>query len=340
MYKPPYTITEKILELIVSISEKIGEINANHLYKPATELRKKNRIKTIQSSLEIEGNTLTEEQITALLENKRVIAPQKDILEVQNAIKVYEQLNTFNPYQLKNLEKAHSVLMNGLIDNAGKLRTTNVGIVKGSKVEHISPNGTMVNGLMKNLFEYLKKDKDLTLIKSCVFHYELEFIHPFVDGNGRMGRLWQTLILMQQYPVFEYLPIESLIKQRQSEYYSKLSESDKKGNSTPFIEFMLGVVSDSLDGLLQSQNKTLNTQDRILLFKEKTGKNKFSRKDYLQNFKNISAPTASRDLKWAAEQGILSKLGEQRLTEYQFRACLKIKCENDYQGNYRQKSRV
>lgn len=317
--KPPYTITDKILVLVASISEKIGEINASHLYKPATELRKKNRIKTIQSSLEIEGNTLTEEQITALLENKRVIAPQKDILEVQNAIKVYEQLRQFNPYQLKDLVKAHSVLMNGLIDNPGKLRTTNVGIVKGSKVEHIAPNGTMVNGLMKDLFDYLKKDNDLILIKSCVFHYEFEFIHPFTDGNGRMGRLWQTLILMQQYPVFEYLPVESLIKQKQNEYYNKLSESDKKGNSTPFVEFMLGIISESLDGLLQSQSVTLHTEDRIRLFKDKIGKNKFSRKDYMQSFKNISAPTASRDLKWATEQDLLYKFGTLRLTEYQFK---------------------
>ncbi|WP_176138725.1 Fic family protein [Elizabethkingia meningoseptica] len=317
--KPPYTITDKILALVASISEKIGEINASHLYKPATELRKKNRIKTIQSSLEIEGNTLTEEQITALLENKRVIAPQKDILEVQNAIKVYEQLNQFNPYQLKDLIKAHAVLMNGLIDNPGKLRTTNVGIVKGSKVEHLAPSGTMVNGLMKDLFDYLKKDNDLILIKSCVFHYEFEFIHPFIDGNGRMGRLWQTLILMQQYPVFEYLPVESLIKQQQNEYYNKLSESDKKGNSTPFIEFMLGIISQSLDTLLQSQSITLHTEDRILLFKEKIGKNTFSRKDYMQSFKNISAPTASRDLKWAVDQNLLSKSGTLRLTEYQFK---------------------
>lgn len=317
--KPPYQITDKILVLVASISEKIGEINATHLYKPTTELRKRNRIKTIQSSLEIEGNALTEEQITALLENKRVIAPKKDILEVQNAIKVYDKLNEFNPYKLKDLEKAHSILMNSLIENAGKLRTANVGIVKDSKVEHIAPSGTMVNGLMKDLFDYLKKDKDLTLIKSCVFHYEFEFIHPFLDGNGRMGRLWQTLILMQQYPVFEYLPIESLIKQKQDEYYSKLSESDKKGNSTPFIEFMLGVILEALEELLQSQNKTLHTEDRILLFKEKTGNNRFSRKDYLQSFKNISAPTASRDLKWAVEQGILTKFGEQRLTEYQFK---------------------
>jgi Fic family protein len=317
--KPPYTITNKIIALVASISEKIGEINASHLYKPATELRKKNRIKTIQSSLEIEGNTLTEEQITALLENKRVIAPQKDILEVQNAIKVYEQLNSFNPFQLKDLKKVHAILMYGLIENAGKLRRTNVGIVKGSKVEHIAPSGTMVNGLMKDLFEYLKKYNDLILIKSCVFHYEFEFIHPFLDGNGRMGRFWQTLILIQQYPVFEFLPVESLIKQKQSDYYNKLSESDKKGNSTPFIEFMLEIILESLDGLLQSQSVTLHTEDRIRLFAAKISKNKFSRKEYMQHFKNISAPTASRDLKWAVEQNLLAKLGALRLTEYQFK---------------------
>lgn len=317
--KPPYTITDTILNLVASISEKIGEINASHLYKPTTELRKKNRIKTIQSSLEIEGNTMTEEQITALLENKRVIAPQKDILEVQNAIKVYEQLRMFNPYKLKDLEKAHSILMSGLIDKAGKLRTSNVGIVKGSKVEHIAPSGNIVNVLMKDLFEYLKKDNDLILIKSCVFHYEFEFIHPFIDGNGRMGRLWQTLILMQQYPVFEFLPVESLIKQNQEEYYGKLSESDKSGNSTPFVTFMLRLILEALEQLLKSQNKTLSTEERIELFKEKVGDARFGRKDYLQNFKNISAPTASRDLKWAVDNGILIKFGEQRLTEYHFK---------------------
>ncbi|NML59459.1 Fic family protein [Chryseobacterium cheonjiense] len=316
--KPPY-ITKKILKLIASISEKIGEINANHLHKPNTELRKKNRIKTIQSSLEIEGNTLTEEQITALLENKRIIAPAKDILEVQNAIEVYNDLKIFNPNKIKDLESAHSVLMKNLVENAGKFRTTNVGIVKGSKVEHLAPGGAMVKGLMNDLFNYLKNDKDLILIKSCVFHYEFEFIHPFTDGNGRMGRLWQTLILMQQYPVFEYLPVESLIKENQQEYYNKLSESDKAGQSTPFIEFMLSIILQSLEQVLQSQNIILSVKDRIFLFKEKIGNKKFSRKDYLQNFKNISAPTASRDLKWAADENILMKSGEQRTTEYQFK---------------------
>jgi len=316
--KPPYQLTDKILRLIASISERIGEINSTHLYKPPTELRKKNRIKTIKFSLEIEGNTLTEAQITALLDNKRVLAPKKDIIEVQNAIAVYEQLNSFNPFQLKDLEKAHAILMNGLIEQAGRIRTKNVGIVKGSKVEHIAPDGSIVNGLMKDLFRYLKNDADLILIKSCVFHYEFEFIHPFLDGNGRMGRLWQTLILMQQYPVFEFLPVERLIKLRQAEYYGKLSESDKKGHSTPFIEFMLEILLEALDELLQSQTITLHTEDRIRLFEDKIGKNKFSRKDYLIHFKTISAPTASRDLKWAVDQGILMKFGAQRLTEYQF----------------------
>lgn len=316
--KPPYQITDKILKLVVAISEKLGEINATHLYKPPTELRKKNRIKTIQSSLEIEGNTLTEEQITALLDNKRVLAPEKDIIEVQNAIKVYDKLNELNPYQLKDLEKAHGILMNGLIDNAGKLRTSNVGIVKGSKVEHIAPSGAMVKGLMNDLFNYLKTDEDIVLVKSCVFHYEFEFIHPFLDGNGRMGRLWQTLILMQKYPVFEYLPIESLIKANQDTYYKVLSQSDKTGTSTPFIAFMLAIILQSLENLLTTQNRTLTTPDRIELYKGLIGTKEFSRKDYLMNFKEISEATASRDLKWGTEQNILLKSGDKRLTKYQY----------------------
>lgn len=316
--KPPYQITDNILKLVVAISERLGEINATHLYKPPTELRKKNRIKTIQSSLEIEGNKLTEEQITALLENKRVIAPQKDILEVQNAIKVYEQLRTFNPSKLKDLEKAHAILMHGLIEDAGKLRTKNVGIVKGSKVEHLAPSGDMIKGLINDLFDYLKTDKDILLIKSCVFHYEFEFIHPFLDGNGRMGRLWQTLILMQQYPVFEFLPVESLIKENQEAYYKVLSISDKSGHSTPFIEFMLNIILQALRNLLKTQNRTLTMQDRIELYKDIIKDNQFSRKDYLQSFKDISQATASRDLKWAVEQQILSKTGDKRLTKYQF----------------------
>ncbi len=316
--KPPYQITDNILQLVASISEKLGEVNAVHLHKPPTEPRKKNRIKTIQSSLEIEGNTLTEKQITALLENKRVIAPQKDILEVQNAIQVYNQLQNFDPNSLKDLEKAHGILMQGLIENAGKLRAKNVGIVQGSKVKHVAPDGGMVKGLMNDLFSYLKSDKVILLIKSCVFHYEFEFIHPFIDGNGRMGRLWQTLILMQKYPVFEFLPVESLIKEEQEAYYRVLEQSDNTGQSTPFFEWMLNIILQSLENLLKTQNRSLTAEDRIELFKDKIGQQEFSRKDYLQNFKEISQATASRDLKWAVEQEILEKSGDKRLTKYQF----------------------
>jgi Fic family protein len=316
--KPPYIITPKILQLVAAISERIGTINAVHLAKPATELRKKNRIKTIQSSLEIEGNTLTEEQVTALLENRRVLAPEKDIIEVQNAIAVYKQLANFNPNLLKDMLRAHKMLMNKLISSAGKLRKSNVGIVKGSVVKHVAPAGNIVMGLMNELFDYLKNDDDLLLIKSCVFHYELEFIHPFVDGNGRMGRLWQTLLLMQQYPVMEYLPVEHLIKLQQMQYYQALAKADKKGSSTPFVEFMLGILLEALNQLVGAKNVSLNSTNRMQLFMEKIGDQIFSRKQYLQYFKNISAPTASRDLKYALESGILKKQGNKRVTEYWF----------------------
>ncbi|WP_201741391.1 Fic family protein [Sinomicrobium soli] len=318
MYKPPYQITPEILQLVTAIHERLGEVNASHLYQQPTTLRKRNRIRTIQSSLEIEGNTLTEEQITALLENKRVIAPKKDLLEVQNAIAVYEKLHDFNPYNLKDIEAAHGILMKGLVADAGRLRIRNVGIVQGAELKHMAPDGGMVKGLMNDLLGYLKTDKELLLIKSCVFHYEFEYIHPFVDGNGRMGRLWQTLILMQQYLVFEFLPVELLIKENQERYYKVLGHSDRIGHSTPFIEFMLHMILKALENLLKAQNRTLTTSDRVDLFKIKAGNKQFSRKDYLNHFKEISQATASRDLKWAVDKKILKKYGDQNQTTYRF----------------------
>lgn len=317
--KPPYKVTTRIIEQIASIAGKIGEINAAYLYKPPTELRRKNRIKTIQSSLQIEGNSLSHDQVTAIIENKRIIAPLKDILEVKNAVKAYENIDSFNHTSLTSFCKAHGILMNGLIENAGKIRTKSVGIVKGSKVTHIAPPGDIVKSLVRELFDYLKKDEDLLLIKSCVFHYEIEFIHPFMDGNGRIGRLWQTVILRQYSPVFEFLPIESLIKSRQSEYYQVLGESDNKGDSTEFIEFMLQIINESLEELLTNQNVNLTSQDRMTIFKEIIGKSSFKRQDYLRSFKDISTATASRDLKIAVDNGILHKSGDKRTTSYKFR---------------------
>ena len=313
--KPPYDITPKILKLITSISEKLGEINATYLSKQSPQLRKQNRIKTIHSSLQIEGNTLTEEQITALIENKRVIGPEKDVLEVLNAIKLYENLEKYKFYSDKSFLKAHKVLMNGLIQSPGKYRTKGVGIVKGNIVEHIAPPAENVPYLMKDLFEYLKDSEELTLIKSCVFHYEMEFIHPFIDGNGRMGRLWQTLILMSEYPVFEFLPFETLISQTQNEYYNSLAMCDKLGKSTIFIEYMLGVIDKSLSSLLDYNNRIFKDIDRLEYF-IKLGAKEFTRKDYMNTFKNLSSATASRDLKKGLELKLFESIGFLNKTKY------------------------
>ena len=313
--KPPYDITLKILKLIASISEKIGEVNANYLNKQSPQLRKQNRIKTIHSSLQIEGNTLTEEQITALIENKRVIGPKKDVLEVLNAIKVYEKLEEYKFSSVKTFQKAHYELMNGLIESAGKYRKQGVGIVKGTKVEHIAPPHENVPHLMKDLFEYLKDSNELTLIKSCVFHYEMEFIHPFIDGNGRMGRLWQTLILMSEYPIFEFLPFETLISQTQDDYYKSLSLSDKSGKSTYFIEYMLSVIDKSLESLLNYNNRILKDLDRLEYF-IKLGVKEFTRKDYMNIFKDLSSATASRDLKKGIELNMFESVGNLNKTKY------------------------
>lgn len=313
--KPPYDITPKILKLIRSISEKIGEVNANYLTKQSPQLRKQNRIKTIHSSLKIEGNTLTIEQITALIENKKVIGPEKDVLEVLNAIKVYEKLDNYTFTSDKSFLKAHLELMNGLIESAGKYRKQGVGIVKGTSVEHIAPPYENVPHLMKNLFEYLKDTEELTLLKSCVFHYEMEFIHPFLDGNGRMGRLWQTLILMDEYPVFEFLPIEIVISNTQDEYYKSLALSDKSGKSTIFIEYMLDVIDKSLSNLLNYKSRVLKDTDRLEYFLN-LGINEFNRKDYMNVFKDLSSATASRDLKKGIELNMFESVGNLNKTKY------------------------
>lgn len=313
--KPPYEITTSIIKLISSISEKIGEVNANLLNRPSPKLRKKNRIRTIHSSLKIEGNTLTEEQITALLENKRVIGPKKDVAEVLNAIKIYENLEEYNPADEKSFLKAHQHLMKGLIENPGKYRNQSVGIVKGSKVAHVAPPFKNVPYLMKDLFKYLQHSDEIALIKSCVFHYEMQFIHPFLDGNGRMGRLWQTLILMETYPIFEFLPFETLISNDQEKYYKALAESDKSGKSTIFIEYMLNIMDISISELLDFNNRTWSNKDRLEYFIS-LNKTEFTRKDYMDIFKDISSATASRDLKKGVELNLFEKSGEKNNTIY------------------------
>lgn len=312
---PPYQLTHEILRYIASISEKIGQINAKMLDKPAPKLRKENRIKTIHSSLGIEGNTLTIDQITALLEGEKVVGPQKDILEVRNAIEVYANLFRFNADSVDSFLNAHALLMNGLVSDAGKFRKKSVGIVAGEQVAHLAPPAENVPYLMNDLFQFVKNSNELTLIKSCVFHYEMEFIHPFIDGNGRMGRLWQTCILMKEYPIFEFIPFENMIHQSQGDYYQALAESDRQGNSTPFIRYMLEIIDASLAELLNFRNRTITSDDRLTYFSE-TCKKSFTRKDYMDVFTDISTATASRDLKLAVDLGLFEKEGDKINTVY------------------------
>jgi Fic family protein len=194
-------------------------------------------------------------------------------------------------------------------------RKKDVGVIHGSQVTHLAPPPSSVPQAMKELFAYLKNDDDLILIKSCVFHYEMEFIHPFMDGNGRMGRLWQTVILLNKYPVFAYLPFEILVSKTQKEYYKALSISDKTGQSTIFIEYILNVIDESLKELLESENIPNTPVTRLENFLS-IRKFEFSRKDYLAHFKTISSATASRDLKMGVENGKLTKTGDKNNTLY------------------------
>lgn len=314
-----YEGTPQIINLSTEIGRLLGVVDATHLRKPQTELRKKNKVKTIRASLAIEGNTLSEEQITAIIDNKRVIGPTKDIKEVENAIRVYDKLSTFDPFSKKSYLEAHGQLMSGLVEMPGQFRTGSVGVIQGDRIAHLAPPGWNVDNLMTNLFEYLKNGEDNLIIKSCVFHYEMEFIHPFLDGNGRMGRLWQTVILMRVNPVFEYLPIEQEIKKSQDEYYNVLGQCDKEGLSTKFVEYLLGKIKLSLAELVDTQRDNFTDTERLNYFLDQRDIGEFTRKDYLKMFPKISTATATRDLRKGVEEGLLIRKGTDRLANYQKR---------------------
>ena len=254
-YLPPFTITTDIINLVANISEQVGQLNASGL-NVSPQLRKQNRIKTITGTLAIEGNTLSEEQITAIIEGKPVLGSVRELAEVKGAIAAYEALLTFSPSSLNDLLTAHGLMMSDILLNAGEFRNKGVGIHKGGVVHHVAPPAHKVSGLMADLMQWLQQAKDHPLITSCVFHYEFEFIHPFADGNGRMGRLWQTLILSHWHPLFLSLPLESMIKDHQSLYYQALEQADAQADSTVFIHFMLSTITKVLTQAL-AQNASV-----------------------------------------------------------------------------------
>ncbi len=258
--KPPFEITSFILDKIAEISELVGQINALSGLSTSPMLRRTNRIRSIYSSLAIEQNSLSLEQVTAILNGKRVLAPPKDIAEVKNAYEIYEMLDALDPYSVEHLLDAHGVLTRGLIEQSGCFRSGSVGVVdQDGNILHFGSLHSYVPDLTMELLNWIRDSKHHMLLKSCVFHYELELIHPFADGNGRIGRLWHTLLLSKWKPIFAWLPVESIIHDHQREYYEAINRSNNEGHSTAFIEFMLSAIHEAL---LEATQTGASEQDK------------------------------------------------------------------------------
>ncbi len=316
----PCKITPKILNTLAAIAESIGRLEGVNLIQPNPQLRRKNRIQTIRASLAIEGNTLTRDQITALLDKKRVFGPPQDVLEVQNAIIAYRHLAEFEPLSMDSLLRAHGIMMKGLMVKPGSLRQGPVGVTRKNKVFYEAPHWKKVELMMRTLFQYLNKSDDHPLIKSSRFHFELENIHPFIDGNGRIGRLWQTRLLMHYHPIFEFLPVEHFIRERQQQYYEALAEGDDTGDCTVFIAFILAQIKKSLHQLMEeTRGVTLTGVNRLQVARTAFGDTTFSRKEYQNLLKTISTATASRDLHRGVKIGMLKRFGDKRTSVYQFK---------------------
>ena len=252
MYKPPFTITNKMLNYSISISQKIERISSYQSLKRMPTLRRNNRIESIHSSLAIEANSLSLDQVRDVINGVSVIGPQREINEVKDAYDAYQIIEEYDAFKEKDLLKAHSIIARSIDKEHGRYRSHPEGVVDGNgNVIHVAPSEKMVPSLMKDLFDWLKKDKDTPLlIKSCIFHYEFVFIHPFGDGNGRMARLWHNVLLMKWNNLFEYVPIESQIHKYQEEYYESIDKSNKNGNSDVFIEFILKMIDETIDEVL------------------------------------------------------------------------------------------
>ena len=254
-YQPPYTITTSILDSIANISELLGRYSAGQYSSSTPHLRRGNRIRTIQASLAIEHNTLSVEQVTAILEGKRVLGQPKEVLEVQNAFAAYDLLSDLDPGNVDDLLQVHALLMKGLTSQVGSWRESGVGIYRDEQLIHMPPPASQVARLMYDLLAWVSDTDVHPLIASCIFHYEFEFIHPFTDGNGRMGRFWQTLMLSKWREPMAYLPVETIIRDQQDAYYQALRESDNASDSTPFITFVLKAIEQALNEALESELK-------------------------------------------------------------------------------------
>ena len=314
--KPPFEITNRMIGYVAEIAELLGKLNVTNALSSNPTLRRSNRIRTIYGSLAIEQNTLSLEQVTAVLNGKHVLAPPKDIAEVKNAYEIYERLDELDPFSVDDLLTAHAIMTRGLIEESGMFRTRPVGVVDSEG--HVLHFGTLpqyVPDLVMELLEWAKISEVHMLIRSCVFHYELELIHPFADGNGRVGRLWHTLLLSKWNPAFAWLPVESIIHNRQQEYYAAINASNDAGESTVFIEFMMSAIKASLmEAISTSDEMSDGKMDKATLRWKKI-EEYLKTHDYIMNADvrelfGVSAATANRILAELASDGILLKCRE------------------------------
>ena len=326
--KPPFEITNQMIDYVAEIAELVGNLNVTNRLTANPTLRRSNRIRTIHGSLAIEQNTLSLEQVTAVLNGKRVLAPPKDIAEVKNAYEIYERLDELDPYSVDDLLIAHGIMTRGLVEESGMFRTRPVGVVDSEG--HVLHFGTLpqyVPDLVMELLEWVKTSEVHMLIRSCVFHYELELIHPFADGNGRVGRLWHTLLLSKWNPVFAWLPVESIIHDRQQEYYDAINTSNDAGESTPFIGFMLSAIKASLIEAINLNDEMSDGKiDKTTLRWNKI-QEYLQTHDYIMNADvrelcGVSAATANRILVSLARKDKLAKYHEDghwvyRISKYQ-----------------------
>ena len=290
-YQPPYTITPDILNLVAEISEIIGRYTVLAEQNLTPRLRREKRIRTIQASLAIENNTLTLEQVTAVIDGKQVLGHPREIQEVRNAFSAYEAMETWKPTSQDNLLAAHGLLMSALVDRPGVFRPGGVGIFRGEELVHMAPPADRVPLLMAQLLDWLKCTEEHPLVVSCLFHYELEFIHPFADGNGRMGRLWQTLILRDWKPLLAYLPVETVIRDRQEDYYRVLAEADERGDATLFVEFMLKALRDAIGEAVATDPVIDHVTDQVALLIEAIGSKELGSTDLMKALGLSHKPT-------------------------------------------------
>ena len=315
-YQPPYTITPAILDSVANISELLGRYSASQYSSSTPRLRRNNRIRTIQASLAIEHNTLSVEQVTAILEGKRVLGQPKEILEVQNAFEAYDLMPSLDPANAEDLLKVHAVLMKGLTDQVGCWRNKGVGIYRDEQLVHMPPPPSQVARLIAELFAWIEDTDVHPLIGSCIFHYEFEFIHPFTDGNGRMGRFWQTLILSKWREPMAFLPVETIIRDQQNAYYQALRLADTASDSTPFIAFILKAIEQALNEALMSEpthfsdqvSSQVSDQVKSLLLLLLTDPEKpFKVQDMMEKLGLKHRPTFRKNyLKPVLDQGLIS----------------------------------